>query len=236
MAEAIDEHEQQKFFQDTYRSTTWQLLGGTQPPDNVDATELISRWSGPPANLKAASAVIFRYRLLDVLANVAGLPPNPHLPSVEGVANSKMSARLQAVSSSLISQRTDAYIHQQIRKPLANWTQPIVSFEQLLQVATHDSQHQAVLPVPLSPIPAHQHFLQQSISTLLSARQRISTSKYNKALCNLELVCFALSWYAMVGTVSLTPLTSLTACQGETDFPADTSTLLDTIIRYTLCN
>ena len=175
----------------------------------------VCKWSGfNSKKMLQASLVIFRYRLLDVLVNVVDIPHHPHLPQVSAIPYNNMPQRLNEVSIIILVWCFTYHCRKQIQKTLSDWSSPICKFEASLTrqshshtqpVATSGRHMQQLRSATLAEsVSSEEKVLEERIflnglASLVRARHYVSAANYNKSLLNIELVCFALCWFGMVG-------------------------------------
>ena len=161
-----------------------------------------------------ASLAIFQYRLLDVLANVVDIPCHPHLPQVSAILYNNMPQCLNEVSIIILVWCFTYRCRKQIQKTLSDWSSPIRRFEASLTRQSHShTQPVAMLGRHMQQLRSatlaesvsseekvlEERIFLNSLVSLVRARHYVSVANYNKSLLNIELVCFALCWFGMVG-------------------------------------
>jgi hypothetical protein len=186
-AHQLDTYERDNSFDDWESPSLWEYLGGPTTTENeiLDVGKHLSNSSYWNMRLGQridyASEYILRYRLLDVLSGLMGIEkldscrPVPRVPMID------LSARMERVQSSL-----------------SDWTECIAKFDTLLKHHNQNTLSKAE-PSPLECVSTVQgHIVWKGLLNLVSAQKHFVEAKFNKALLNIELVAFGLSWFAMV--------------------------------------
>jgi hypothetical protein len=192
-----------KFYEDDNRSSTFHLLGGFNPENPHTAMALVRQWKGHASKINSAAQVLFRYRLLDVLATVARYPSYPDLSTSHPVPFPETPRRIQEVKF-LYSDIFHLKRHIQIKNVLKNWTMPVTKLEKLFETnSTGKSPSSFILANTASQsvsAPGHSQrtLFIRSVESLLNAQHHISDVKLGKILTNVQALSFAMSWFIMV--------------------------------------
>jgi len=184
IATRLDLHEQTTCFTDQERLFLWTYLGGPRANELSDACQHlfeVDQWS-TEANqhkLEYATQYILRYRVIDVLMDVFGAEDHGLVPSVPRVAPPSSTTTRTAL----------------VRSSLQDWTKCVSKFQSLM--ASYDRRSNRSIEAH-QPSTLQSNIVHAGVFNLLSARRHFAEANFSKALLNLELTAFALSWYAMV--------------------------------------
>jgi hypothetical protein len=157
---------------------------------------------GKPHNqhLLVVALIIFRYRLLDIFADVLDVPRHPKFSAVPRMSKPKHSVlRLDRVwLIHLIPCYNNLILVIQIFENLRHWPSVILNFLKI-----HERRQAQVLPandVPMevdSSTSEHRVF-RAGLQTLRRAHQYKTSTLYNKIMYNIEVLVFCLWWFGAV--------------------------------------
>jgi hypothetical protein len=99
-AAALDDYDKDASYSHSDSWFVWKSLSGATPDSTLpEVRRSLLSWSKSPINKKLSRVahVVFRYRLLDILANVLGLPSHPDLGTIPMVRPPPLTGKLQEV-------------------------------------------------------------------------------------------------------------------------------------------
>jgi hypothetical protein len=154
-----------------------------------------------------AAHLLFRYWLLDVMADVLDIPPYPNLESVPKATlhTSKNTARLDRVCCLRRSSVSHIFMNLtiQVFGILKDWTSIIATFKRLHTSRLHES-NMADAQTTVEPIyNADQQHFQVGLQALRHARNHQINTNYGKILYNVDVLVFCIWWFATVCHVHL---------------------------------
>lgn len=178
----------------------------------------------------AATAVIFRYRLLDIAAEVMGCPRHEGVTLVDrGPRPSCTNIRISRVSNLLLSVFLLLHVIQ-MYDALQNWPEVIVKFRNIYQSGLRNS-FAPTLSFPTT-VNKDQHIFQVGLQSLSRAFEYQTGTHYYKVMYNIEVLVFCLWWFGMVRICSLGGYCIYFidhGSQGFMDFPKDHHSLVDVL-------
>ena len=181
----MDDYENAFFNDWENRAFLWEYLGGPLSDDKTDARQHlfeVDYWGskGSHRNVDCATQYLLRYRLLDILLDITMTERYHSAVSIPRVPPPPSTTRVVKIQSSL-----------------SDWCSCITKFESLMK--NHDRQAVRKKEAPLfRSMAVETNLVRAGVLNLLSAQRHFNEAKFNKALLNVELTAFALSWFGMV--------------------------------------
>ena len=181
-----------------YDPFLWDYLGGSHTQQSGDPRHQLfdvnywSKMSGGVRKLDYVAQYIMRYRVLDILVDVMGAGRHTNVSTVPRISLPVSTTRIDKIQSSL-----------------HDWMQCISKFESMM--TSHDRQPPST-STQLQSFSTQGRIVHAGVFNLISAQRHISQTNFNKALLNLELTAFALSWYVMVSSYKICISGSLSHC------------------------
>jgi hypothetical protein len=172
------------------RAFLWEYLGGPCSNDAIDARQHlfdVDYWGtkGSYRNVDYATQYLLRYRLLDILVDMTMTERYYNTLIIPRVPPPHGTTRLAKIQSSL-----------------SDWRSCITKFESMMK--NHDRYTDQKTEVPsFRSLPVETSLVHAGVLNLLSAQRHFNEAKFNKAVLNVELAAFTLSWFGMVGNLMI---------------------------------
>jgi hypothetical protein len=151
-------------------------------------------------HLLVVALIIFRYRLLDIFADVLDVPRHPKFSVVPRMSKPKNSVlRLDRVwLIHLIPRYNNLILVIQVFENLRHWPSVILNFLKIHERRQGQALPANDVPMEVDSSTSEHCVFRAGLQTLMRAHQYKTSTLYNKIMYNIEVLVFCLWWFGAV--------------------------------------